>query len=237
MNTIQKIIGLSIAVLLTISIATAQRSGKTKEVKDPIAHAQKQTEKMTEHLSLTKEQQKKVSKINLEYAKKIKAAKEEGKDHDVVKSLKSEKKSAIKTVLTPDQVTKLEAKKSRKGRGKRKSCSHHGGERASSKGEKGHSYKDKDPETREKEKTARMTEKLSLTTAQATQLTEINLAYGQKKSALRNSGDKETTKAAMQTLRTDQTNAIKAILTPKQVTTFDEMIKNRGGKGRKDSCR
>jgi len=244
MNTIKKIISLSFAVLLTLNIATAQRSGKTVAPKNPETIAQKQTERMTEQLSLTNAQQEKVARINLASAQKMKAAKASGKDHEAFKAIRSEKKAAIKAVLTTDQLAKYKAMKSQKGSRGGNSLGHNDGKRpakgpnrieGANRGKKGEDralHSNKDPETRAAERTARLTEKLGLSNAQATKITEINLAYGEKRHALKNSTDKEAAKAAMKALRKEQTTAIKAILTPTQVTMLEEMKNSREGKGR-----
>lgn len=210
MNKIKKIIGMCFAVVVTFSLIAAGKKATT----DPAARIEKKIEKMTEHLSLTETQQTKVREISFSYVEKMKEAKASGMDKDAFKAIRTEKRAAVKEVLTPEQLTKLKALKERKGKKGKK-----GGDRASH-------------EDRAKERMAKLTEKLGLTNAQVTRINEINLAYAEKRKAIRNNSDKEVAKAEMKALRNEKMTAIKAILTPEQAATLEEMKSNREGKGK-----
>jgi len=219
MKSIQKIIILGLIALLTANVATAQR-GERGKTKDPVAYAQKQTERLAEKLSLTEAQVAQVSKINLAHAEKVKTAKANGTDRSAMKSLHTEQKAAIKAVLTSEQLAKYESMKERKG-GKK------GGKKG--KGKRGDKAFSKDPQAQAQRHTEHLTKKLSLTESQATQINQINLAYTEKMNAARtNAADKAAAKASMKALKAEQKTAIKAILTPEQITKYDEMKDGRG---------
>lgn len=76
-----------------------------------------------------------------------------------------------------------------------------------------------------------MTKKLELSNTQAAQATAIYLSYGEKMKAIKDNGtDKEASKTAIKALRAEQKTAIKAILTPEQITKYDAMKNRKGGK-------
>lgn len=225
MNTINKIIGMCLAVVLTVNITTAQRIANPADANDAKEYAQKQTDKMAEQLSLTKGQQKKVLKVNMAYIKNMNEAKADG-NRDATKAIREERNTAIKAILKPDQLAKFEELKgSKANRGGK-------GDRAGRGNGQG---RERDPEARAKERTERMTEQLGLSTTQADQITEINMIYGEKMRALRDSDDREAAFAERKILREQQNTAIKAVLNDKQVALYNEMLENRasrGGEGR-----
>ncbi len=219
MKAIKKFIGVSLILVFGISSIMAQKGDKRKDM-DPTAHAEKKTERLAKELSLSETQTAEVAEINLAYAEKIKAVKEQGLDKEAkrsaVQSLKTEQKVAIKTVLTAEQATKFDTMKGRKG-GK--------------KGKKDDRRSDKSPQERAEHQTARMTKTLGLTDAQVAQVTEINLAYAEKGAALKAKGtDKGANKTAKKALREEHKAAIKSVLTAEQITAFDAMKKRKGGK-------
>ena len=59
---------LFLAFIITSTVAIAQQQRRTY---DPVERAKKQTEELTEKLSLSKDQAKKVEAINLKYGKKM----------------------------------------------------------------------------------------------------------------------------------------------------------------------
>ncbi len=131
-NTCKLIIPLAFCLLIT-SFMQAQRRGGSPEER-----AQKQTERMTEALTLSTAQTAKIQEINLKYSKLGKEARDKARQSDSVDreamresmmSLHEKKKAELKLVLTADQFTKyeqLEAERKekrsngRKGKGKKK---------------------------------------------------------------------------------------------------------------------
>jgi hypothetical protein len=76
---------------------------------NPESKAKKQTEWMKTELSLTEDQSTKVEGINLSYANKKKALKENMRNQ--MKSLEEEKQKELAAVLSKEQMAKLDAKK------------------------------------------------------------------------------------------------------------------------------
>jgi len=99
-----------------------ERGASGKNAGTPEERAQKQTEKLTEQLGLSGAQATEVAAINLDYAAKMNALKEasteRGANREALQTLKTEQQTAIKSVLTADQVAAYEAMKS-EGKGKR----------------------------------------------------------------------------------------------------------------------
>lgn len=260
MKTTLKIIGLSLAILFAVTITNAQRSGNSGEMKDPATMAQKQTERMTEHLSLTSAQQVQVSTINLAYAEQISAAKTNGQDRDAIKSIRNEQKSAIKAVLTADQIATLEERKGKKGRKGGKSRGNSTSDRTlestpnySGNVVNNNSYTINQPRlvkggstttnvyndssSKGEDRIARLTEKLGLSLAQVYQITAINDSFKARRDAIKNSGDKESIKEAMKSLRTEHSTAVKTVLTSEQIALFEELKNSREGKGKRGKGR
>ncbi|MFT4666150.1 MAG: protein CpxP [Polaribacter sp.] len=116
----------------------AQRGGRGG---DPIEMAQKQTQRMTDSLTLSTAQANKVSEINLKYANKVsdfRKAARESEDFDRttmrenMQKMRGEQTAELQTILTKDQWTKFEkmeearmqkreGRKGRKGKGGKKS--------------------------------------------------------------------------------------------------------------------
>lgn len=76
---------------------------------NPENRAKKQTEWMKTELSLTEEQSSKVEGINVSYADKKKAIKEDMRNQ--MKRLEEEKQKELGTVLSKEQMAKYDAKK------------------------------------------------------------------------------------------------------------------------------
>ena len=228
MNSITKIIAFSFAFLLSLNLATAQQGeSKEKHMKNSESRAEKQTQRMTEKLSLTDTQIKQVAAINLTFAEKMKAAKEanteKGEGREAFKSIRNEHHAAIKTVLTPEQVAKFDTDlANKKGKGRH--------------GKKGHRRGEgKSAEERAAHHTERLTEKLSLSEEQTVKVAAINLDFAKKAAAIRAANeDREAGKKAIKILRTEQKAAIKTTLTPEQITQFEAMKDGkRGHKGKR----
>jgi hypothetical protein len=77
---------------------------------DPAKGAKKQTEWMKTELSLSDDQAAKVESINLTYAQKRKELREQM--HKQMKGLEEDKNKELTTVLTKEQISKYESKKS-----------------------------------------------------------------------------------------------------------------------------
>lgn len=118
----------------------AERKGKRGKHKgghanmNPEERAQKHTERMTEQLGLSTTQASQIQSIILQYGNRKKALRESSSDKEAMKAnmknLKTSQKAAIESVLTPAQVTKLEAIKA-EHKGKRGECK--GGKRGDQK--------------------------------------------------------------------------------------------------------
>lgn len=92
------------------------------------------------------------------------------------------------------------------------------------------------PEDRAQMMTDRMTEALELDEAQTEMIYAINLESAMQMAEARESsnGDREAMRETMMKLRKDTNDRIKEVLTPTQLTQYDEMLKNRrqGRQGR-----
>ncbi|MEM9068972.1 MAG: hypothetical protein AAGE52_10720 [Myxococcota bacterium] len=87
-------------------------------------------------------------------------------------------------------------------------------------------------ENRRTRRVARMTERLSLTDAQASQVTSVLEGAATQRRAIRESSqDHDAKRAAMRTLRQETRTSIDAILTPAQRTQAEEMRERRGRRG------
>ncbi len=93
------------------------------------------------------------------------------------------------------------------------------------------------PEQRAEQQTATMTEKLSLSEAQAGKVKEINLKYAKKMQEARDqaNGDWEAMRGTMGTMRTEQDSELQTVLTEEQwqqwIKYREEMRANRGNWG------
>ncbi len=222
MNTIIKLIAFSFALFLSLNIVVAQQGeSNEKHMKNPEVRAQKQTQRMTEDLSLSEAQISQVAKINLTFAEKMKAAKAANSEKETCKNIRTEHSNAIKAVLNTEQITQFDAMKDNRGhKGKRGKGHHKGGTKSS--------------EERAAHHTERLTEKLSLNEAQATKIAAINLEFAKKADAIKEANeDREAGREEMNALRTEQKTVIKAVLNTEQITQFDAMKDKRGHKGKR----
>lgn len=196
-----------------------------KSAATPEERAQHHTDRLAEKLALTETQTSEVAKINLDFAKKIKATKdaetERGANKEAVKTLKTEQKTAIKAVLNSDQLTAFEAmkdeRKEKRGRGHRSAAT---------------------PEERAQHHTDRLVEKLALTETQTTEVANINLDFAKKIKATKDAEtERGANREAVKNLKTEQKAAIKEVLTPEQATAFEAMKgerKGHRGKGKRE---
>lgn len=132
-----KLIAVFLFCFLCSLSVEAQRGGRGG---DPTEMAKKQTQRMTDSLTLSTPQANKVSEINLKYANKMsefRKAARESEDFDrsmmreVMRNMRTEQKAELQTVLTKDQWAKFEkmeearlknreGRRGRKGKGKKK---------------------------------------------------------------------------------------------------------------------
>lgn len=101
-------------LILNINSFAQQGSGGRRGNMDPKEMAERQTTMMKDSLGLTDQQLPKVEALNLEYADKFVAARNEADgDRDAMRStmmaINKEKDVELKKILTADQWTKLEA--------------------------------------------------------------------------------------------------------------------------------
>jgi len=114
------------AALLTAPLAMAQEGAQKQQhrEKDPKAMAEKRTEHMKEALGLSPEQVEKVKAINLAHAEKMSAIRQQENKEEKQKNMQQLREwrlGELKTVLTADQIAKLEEMKAqRKGERERK---------------------------------------------------------------------------------------------------------------------
>jgi protein CpxP len=120
--------GFSILLFFFISPSFAQQGGGDRRNMDPKEMAERQTNQMKESLKLSAEQIPKVEALNLQYAEKIKVARDEaGDDRESMRStmmeMMKEKDVEMKKILTAEQWTKFEADRKERmqnrGRGRR----------------------------------------------------------------------------------------------------------------------
>ena len=96
-----------------------------------------------------------------------------------------------------------------------------------------------DPEKRAEQQTANMTEKLSLSEAQAAKVKEINLKYATKIKEARDTADadRDAMRATMTSIREEQDKELQTVLTEEQWQQWlkirEEMKNNRPGWGGK----
>lgn len=104
---------LIVLLMCTINVFAQQGGGQGRGNMDPKEIAERQTTLMKDTLNLTAEQLPKVEALNLKYAEKMTAARDEADgDRDamrsVMRALMQEKDVTLKEILTAEQWTKLE---------------------------------------------------------------------------------------------------------------------------------
>ncbi len=126
MKSLKLLFAIGLFITFGNSLAQAQPGGGGRDVK-PEERAQRQTEHLTEALSLSASQQSQVSQINLDFAQKMDeqrakvSSREEARE--LREALRAEQTQALKTVLTTEQAQKLDELAQERGqrkRGKRK---------------------------------------------------------------------------------------------------------------------
>jgi Spy/CpxP family protein refolding chaperone len=238
MKTSFKLFTLSFIFLLGAATASAQRGGGEK---DAAQMAEKQTERMTQQLSLTETQAAQVLKINQAFSEKMKTSDKE--DSEARKTIRAEHDQAIKGVLTAEQLTKMEADRSKmkenRQEGKAKMAGGHPSRAGQTKG--GQSNQEgslsrggeRTPENMADKQTARMTQELSLTDKQVEKVRSINLEFASKMAAMREGGEPDRT--AMKELQSAHKTSLKGVLTAEQVKKMEasESARKEGHGGEK----
>ncbi len=173
---------------------------------DPMERAAKRAEKMKTELGLDEVQFNAVKAINEEHAGKLSKmgsdstlSKESRREQ--MKTLRHERESALKKVLTDDQYKELVANRSEQAK-------HHRARIAKRQGD-------------------RVQKELSLTEEQAAKLKAINHEFGQKFRALRsdNTLAREDVRAKAKQLREEHQSKTKSVLTEEQLKKW-ETLKN-----------
>lgn len=104
----KKILILIVAVIASLTVATAQ----TASNKHHVHRANHRAGHLTEKLGLTAEQKQKVHALSVDFASKVEAAKsknaEPAKLKKEIKAIRKDFKSQMKTILTVEQYTKWE---------------------------------------------------------------------------------------------------------------------------------
>ena len=105
-----------ITITLSFSSSTFAQQGGGPRNFDPKEMAERQTSQMKESLKLTEDQLPKVEALNLEYAQKLKVARDEAGDdresmRTTMREMMQEKDVELKKILTAEQWTKLETQR------------------------------------------------------------------------------------------------------------------------------
>ena len=114
------------ALFFTFSFAANAQRGGGRSV-DPEQMAEQQTTRMIEQLSLDEAQAAKVQAINLTYAEKIQAVRQDNRGNreamkETLTAIQADKTAELKGILTAEQIESyeaLEAKGRKRGRGQR----------------------------------------------------------------------------------------------------------------------
>ncbi len=102
-TTILKMLCAAFTLALTVSLSAQDSSLKEKKSEEEVAA--NQTEIMAIDLDLTPEQTEKISEINLDFAKKVKEAKDRKAPENEFKTLYQNRDDSVQTVLTQEQFT------------------------------------------------------------------------------------------------------------------------------------
>lgn len=212
MNFNVKSISFLLFICLTISLNTiqAQRGGKQMTAKE---RAAKQTERMTEQLGLSEAQAADVAAINLKYTERAESLRTNGKDREAnraaMETMRAEQNTELKTILTPQQITKLDnmSKKTRGGgRGKNMS------------------YSDSSSNVqRAEEKAARLSAELGLSDKQTARVSATLYSYEKTMQELKNTKatGESINKSDIETARDIRDAKLKRILTIDQLEQLE----------------
>ncbi len=209
--------GLVAAALLMAATVCAQEK---HDKKTPEERAKLRTERMMEKLSLTDDQQTKMTELNLEAIKKrdeirSNASLNDEQKREAMKAYHQEIKTKVDSLLTEEQRTQLKEK--------------HAAMKAE--GEKHREqWKNATPEQRAQMKTEHMAKKLSLTEEQKKKLTDLHLSTDKKMETLRANTalTDEQRKAEMKSIHETKRKELKQILTEEQLKQLKEHKHSHG---------
>ena len=193
---------------LVICFSSLAQEGHKKSPEERAAHM---TEKLSTELSLSAEQKTEIEKINATYLADMHAIKEnsemqEEQKHEALKELRKNWKSSVQNELTEEQKAKMEElKEDRKEMQKLT------------------------PAEKAENKTAKMKEELGLSEEQTQQVRELNRKVADKIEAIRNDEtiSPEKKKEFIQGNRKDYKRVLSSILTPEQLTKYEELKKSQ----------
>lgn len=212
-----------LTVLLAASTTLALQAQRGKTQVTPEQRAEKQTEMMTKQLELSEKQAAEIKEINLKYAEKQQAMREESakgreKNRTAMQQLQDERKAEINTVLNKDQQQKLEKLQAERPQGRPGKMDR--SPRA------GH---DPDPDKRAEKMTQRMRDQLNLSDDQTARLKDINLDFAKKMQAQReqNKDGQQPDKTAMKKLKDDHRAALKQVLNEEQFKQWEQTTDRR----------
>lgn len=181
--------------------------------KTPQERAQFMTDRMSKELSLTEAQKTKVAGLNLETAEKNAAIRKDAsmtaeQKKEASQANRKSQKEQLKTILTAEQLAVLKAKKEAAHAKHKEGIAKHSGK------------KGKTPQDRARFKTDWMMKELSLTDAQQSKVSELNLTAAEKKTAIRKdvSLNEAQKKEAFKAAHLEQKASLTEILTPEQMT-------------------
>lgn len=167
---------------------------------------------MKDSLNLNASQQQQIGRFRDEACAALKTAKTEaGEDRELLKTkakdILQNYRKQVRSVLSSEQISKLEARQKAAGKGKGKS---HG-----------------TPEQRAARMTAVMKEKLLLTAVQEKTVADANLALVKKTAALKeqlkSGGDTAAVRAALKKARQEHDATVRSVLTPDQMKSWDAL--------------
>lgn len=160
-------------------------------------------EQLANELNLTDEQATQFKAIKKEMRTELKQLKGSG-DRGAMKAVRTKYQTQINALLTPTQQEQLQALKgNRKGKGR-------------------------NPEQRVQKHLSKMAAQLELSDAQIAAAKSILNNYATKRQELRNGEDR----AGLKTLRKEQHEAVKAILTPTQLEQWETLAAERKANGK-----
>lgn len=189
----------------------------------PEERAQRQTERMTQDLKLNDKQAAAVKEINLRYAQKMAATKNNsgGSTHtdnfNARKEIFEQKDKELQAVLTPEQFSQFKAKQTEKMNRMEDRMQNRDQNSLSA-------------EERAQKQVERMQKSLNLSPEQQQKAGQIALKYAKQADALRSQSkkDRETTAGKFATLRDQREQEMRNLLTEEQKIRFDELKKQHG---------
>ncbi len=226
MNLLKKFFGLAILLFFVVNVSQAQqiRTAPSGAKGHGGGLMGGDMETLIEELDLSSQQVQELKSLRADLKEDMKEARSSG-DREEMRDLRQAFREELSEILTPAQMTQLEALRAERRAEK--------GKAPRGKGNKAN----KSPEDRINHRVAKMTEQLNLSNGQASEIKGIMLENLPQMEALKAAGDQD----GMKKLRKAQNKAIKSVLTPEQKKALSELKaehkENRGkgkGKGRMD---